>query len=222
MEDRRAVLTDRITFAEDWLARARRQVQDGHRTRGVLTLMLAEAEVHRARELGMHGAGSPSPRRAWLRVAALVAAVGGVAVGVWHPFAPGGPAGPLALRDAAAHETSSPPVVVLEGGTGALLRLVQAPDAPVERTVTVPVLVRAAITQPAALLEPAAPAAPAAQLASAPPAAVTQAAPRRPDARPVTVAPPSAVTEAPVLLSEAELIDLVLAAERSLRRSANQ
>lgn len=212
MEGHKTALTERIAFAEGWLARARRQVQDGDQARGVLTLMLAEAEVHRARELNAvtadPGASRPAVARGAIVALAAAAALIGATVGVWRP------AGPAAARDSAARDGIRPPIVVLAGGTGSMLRMVQAPEAPVERTVVRSVILRVTASSSQA---------PASLAALPTPAAVpvTHPAPPRPESRPVA-APPEAAPSAPALLSEADLIDLVLATERSLRRSANQ
>lgn len=213
MEDHKTALTERIAFAEGWLVRARRQVQDGDQTRGVLTLMLAEAEVHRARELGAitadPGASRPAVARGAMVALAAAAALIGATVGVWRP------AGPAAARDSAARDGIRPPIVVLAGGTGSMLRMVQAREAPVERTVVRSVILRVTASPSQA------PASLAALPTPAAPVPVTHLAPPRPESRPVA-APLEAAPSAPALLSEADLIDLVLAAERSLRRSANQ
>ncbi len=217
MDDQRTALTERITFAEDWLARARQQMEGGEQTRGILTLLLAEAEVHRARELGT-GWTAPRPRSATrtlgpiAAVAAAAVIVGAVAL--WRPV------GPAAWSTAAAGEDPPPPVVSLSAGTGALLRLVQAPEA-IERTITVPVAVRIMVRVPSS---PAHAELAADTRASAPaPARIAagQPAPRRSEASAAATVPGGG-TETSPLLSEAELIDLVLATERSLRRSTNQ
>ncbi|MGH2373160.1 MAG: hypothetical protein ACRDIC_06725 [bacterium] len=217
MDDQRTVLTRRITFAEDWLARARRQVEDGEQARGILTLLIAEAEVHRARDLGT-GHADTMPVRAGQRLgpfAAVAVAVAIVAtIALSHPF------GPLAWSTAAAGEVSPHPIVTLSGGNDSMLRLVQAPQA-LERTVTVPVAVQVMVRIPASPLtveravdRPAGAPAPVRPTAAQP-------APRRPEV-PAAAALPPTVSESSALLSEAELIDLVLATERSLRRATNQ
>ncbi|MGH2404898.1 MAG: hypothetical protein ACRDGN_10595 [bacterium] len=217
MDNQRAVLTERITFAEDWLARARRQVDDGEQARGILTLLLAEAEVHRARELGTGRPGARTARGGWAfgPVAAVVSAAVIVgAVALWRPFEPAG------RSAAAAGEVSPHPIVTLAAGTGTLLNLVRAPEE-IRRTVTVLVPVRVTVSVPASLVT----AEPANRhvAATAPvrPAAVAQPAQRGPEAAAVVAVPPVA-PETSALLSEAELIDLVLATERSLRRTTNQ
>jgi hypothetical protein len=119
-----------------------------------------------------------------------------------------------------ARDTSSVPVVVLDGETGSMLRLVQSPQDPVERTVIKPVIFRiAAPSAPVVALVPAPPSAPAAALTPAPrPQAPTAVTPAVAPAATTPVPPAPAAAPAPMLLSEADLIELVLAAERSLRR----
>jgi len=218
MEDDRTSLTERITFAENWLDRARREIKEGDLDRGTLTLILAEAEVHRAREVSMTaaapGTAVRTPPPAWRRPAAL-AATGfllAVSLAAFWPKA-----------RVEAPDIALLPIVRLSAGTGAMLRLVTAPEPAVERTVEkrvilrvpVPVSVTARDDRPAlpAIASPGAAArqGPVPQVA----ASTTVSAPAGPAAVPV-------VAPAPVLLNEADVIDLVLAAERSLRRSANQ
>ncbi|MGQ0550683.1 MAG: hypothetical protein ACT4PY_13550 [Armatimonadota bacterium] len=223
MDDQRTILTRRITFAEDWLARARQQVEDGEQARGVLTLLLAEAEVHRARELGTGRIdAAPLCTRRTLGPAVAVAAVVTIVVAAarWRPFDPAAWAA-AAWTTAAAGEVSPHPIVTLSAGHSSLLALVQAPEA-IERTVTIHVPV------PVTVRVPASPATvqraddrPASMSTSVRPAAAAQPAPRRSEASAAAAVPPT-VSENSTLLSEAELIDLVLATERSLRRATNQ
>lgn len=218
MEARTPDLTQQLTYAEDWLARARQQVDQGQHARGALTLLLAEAELQRAREQVMASAArTTSTRTRWTGagMAGLTAAAFiGLALLVWA----------VAPRGFVAHDTSSVPVVVFEGETGSMLRMVQSPQAPVERTVIKPVIFRVATPQaPPAALVPVVPPAPAPALAPAnrpqAPAVVT---PTMAPAATTPAPPVSTAAPAPPLLSEADLIELVLAAERSLRRAAGQ
>lgn len=217
MDERRTNLTDRISFAEGWLDRARRQIRDGQVAHGTLTMMLAEAELHRAREgdLPLTGAArmpsAPRPRALWAAAGVLAAAAAAlVAVIVTVPFQ-----APVTTDDAA------PPIVTLAGGTGEMFRIITVPGPVVERTV-----VRSQIIHLAAPLSRRA--VPPASVSTQPAVHVAPAAP--PSERPTSQAPPAApdVAAAPVpaaklsLLSDADVIELVLAAERSLRRSANQ
>lgn len=216
MDKQRAALTRRITFAEDWLARARRQVEDGEQARGILTLLIAEAEVHRARDLGtgfIDAVPVRTGRRLGTFAALAAAAVVAAATALWYPF------GPLGWNTASAGEVSPHPIVSLSAGTGSMLRLVQASQT-VERTVTVPVAVPVIVRTPTSPLivdhaaEQVRAPAPVQRTAAQP-------APRRSEASAAPTPPPTG-SESSTLLSEAELIDLVLATERSLRRTTNQ
>ncbi|MDR7456986.1 MAG: hypothetical protein QN125_06835 [Armatimonadota bacterium] len=206
MDARRTTLAERIGFAEDWVVRARRQIQDGDLVHGTLTLLLAQAELRRAREVGTT---RQAPARPWAVVALGIAVAAAVAVVEFPGHAP------------LSAQTEAPIIVALPDRTGALLQLVTVPEpaAPVEQ-----VIVRA--------VAPARPPAPApapalrSEAAShvgvrsqpvAPPAPV-------PAAAPVSAAPaasPAPASDA-TLLSAADVIDLVLAAERSLRRPADR
>jgi hypothetical protein len=219
MGERRVTLTDRIHFAEGWLDRARRQIRDGQVVHGTLTMILAEAELHRAREEGLPltgVAGMPAaspPRASWIASGVLAAAAAAlVAVIVTAPFQ-----APVTTDDAA------PPIVTLAGGTGEMFRIITVPGPVVERTVVHPRIIHVAARPPR-------PALPAASVS--PPPAVHVAPAARPSERPAAQAPPVPPTAPAVaapapavpllLLSDADVIELVLAAERSLRRSANQ
>lgn len=203
------VLT-RIGFAERWLDRAKRQCQEGDVSRGLLTLVLASAEMTHALRTVRPGA-APSRRR-WLAPAVAVAAVASVVVVVlagWQPWAP-----------APVSDAASPIIVTLNDHVGSFLQLVEVAPAP---AVTTPVIHKAQTrplrystftSRPIGAAEPA----PAARLvpsAPAPVAAVLQPVP----AGAVAAAPPVPVPAAVVDhgLSDTELIDLVLTAERTLR-----
>ncbi len=214
-------LSERIANAEDWLARARRQLEHGDRTRTALTLLLAEAEVHHARELGLP---SMLGRRRWSWVHGAIGslAVAALIAGVWVSM-------PLPGVSVPPAGAPRPTVVALSEGTGSLLHLVQAPPAIVEarpagdagvgmrpshfvvRSAEPPrpvVVAAPGVTVAPLVVKPQAPA-PVVVLPAAP------AVPPAPAPAPVVVQLPPA----PTVLSEADLIDLVLAAERSLRRS---
>jgi len=222
MKHDQAQLSERITNAEDWLARARRQLEQGETARGTLTLLLAEAEVHHAREIGMDAAPvrAPLPRvHAAIGMVTVVALVAAIWVsGIQPATAP------------QSTDASSTRIVTLSDGHGSLLELVQASavaDAkidenqgfpvkvrvvrvPVRSIMTLPVLSTApvlAISRPPVRPEPETAAVIAVAPVPSPPA----------DAPAATTAQPGS----PPLVSDANLIDLVLAAERSLRR-ANQ
>ncbi len=231
MGDDRTVLTERIAYAESWLDRARRHFEDGDIDRGTLTLILAEAEVHRAREAGT-AASPPAPpvrtsprlRGAGAAIAALAAACVLVVASV------------AALKDKApveARDAAPAPVVRLSAGAGDMLRMVVAPEPvterTVERTVERTIERRVILRVPVPMVIPARddrrarPVLPVPQIAASQPAgpqvAVSTTVSAAPDSAPA-VAP--AAAPAPVVLNEADVIDLVLAAERSLRRSAKQ
>ncbi|MGQ0568928.1 MAG: hypothetical protein ACT4P5_05245 [Armatimonadota bacterium] len=225
MEDRKTALTDRITFAEDWLDRARRQIQEGHLDHGALTMILAEAELHRAREVGLPVATISSARLVRPRwssrgaAAALIvtAVVAAVSVATSRPRA-----------TVEAHDVAMR-ILTLPGATGERLRMVTAAAPIVERTIERTVVRRMIVRVPVpAVID---------EVRQAPPASIAPAAapmgavvsPSSPapavpapavEAAPAPAAPAPAPT--PALLSEADVIDLVLAAERSLRRSAKQ
>lgn len=205
MEQDTKGLTERISFAEGWLARARQQVETGHHERGMLTLVLAAAEVRLAREAGGPTVRPQPEGRAlsgWIAtgVATLCAAA---LVFLVVPRVDG---------PADVHSGQAPPVVVLSGGTGAKLDLVTAPPPAVERTVTRTIFVRVPVMVKESAARQAAPA-----------SAVSRPAVRHAPAGPLLPPPAPAVAVGstappPVLLSEADVIELVLAAERSLRR----
>ena len=185
----------RIGFAERWLHRAKRHCGEGDVTRGLLTLALAQAEMHYALETG--GARTRAPRR--VPTPALLA-VGTVALAVvaasWLPPAP-----PMNAV------VASVPIVKLVAPVGNWLDLVQAPALPNSAA-----LIRAhagqarpALHQPYASRPSALAVVPASSSAEAVPAPAA-----------MTVVPtPSAP---PVALSAVDLIDLVLAADRTLRK----
>jgi hypothetical protein len=234
MTDQTSVLTERIAFAEEWLDRAKRHLADGDVTHGSLHVILAEAELQRARETSLalrprasaassaSAASAAASRAAWPLVAACaVIAAGIVAAVLWHRSMP------TASFDAPA---VSWPIVTLSEQTGDMLRIVSMPapalepavvERVVERTVVRPMIVR--VTAPPAGARVVAPAPPAALAAAAPraPAPAPLPAPQVASLpAPVPPAQPAVTAVAPTapVLSDADVIDLVLAAERSLRQ----
>ena len=224
-------MVEHIAFAERWLARAREECAQGNVTRSVLTLLLAEAEVHHARESTSRPPAA-HPRRRNVSAAVLPLAVAAallVGVRLWP----------------------QPPVPDMVGATGPVLRfrhpvgriLALVPTTPnahgssetsLSRTHRAlrPVSVFPASTPPARRV-------PVLSRVSAPPATGAVArgqksksvrkgastgtrgraqAARSSSSRPAfrRASNRSAVGTRP-LVSQADLIDLVLAAERSLR-----
>lgn len=206
MEQDTKGLTERISFAEGWLARARQQVEAGHHERGMLTLVLAAAEVRLAREAGGPTVRPQPEGRAlsgWI-AAGMATLCAATLVFLVVPRA----AGPTDV-----HSGQAPPVVVLSGGTGAKLDLVTAPPPAVERTVTRTIFVRVPVMVKEGVARQAAPA----TAPSRPAARHVPAGPPLPP--PATAASAGSTAQPPALLSEADVIELVLAAERSLRRT---
>ncbi len=189
-EVREEHLVRHIGFAERWLARAKHEVTEGRQARSVLSLMLAEAEVHHARErtLPARAVALPRPSPALMLVGAAVLAA--LLHAGWTLLLP---VGEMATT------LSSAPTVVRFRQPGSTLALVPVVAAPQTSTPAAPlpdVLPRVQrvwrnMTRPA----PVRPA-----MVQAPP-----------------VAPPAPISVAPVLLTDGDLIDLVIAAERSLR-----
>jgi hypothetical protein len=227
MSDSRSALTERIAFAEEWLDRAKRHLADGNVTHGSLHVILAEAELQRAREVSVPPgtiAGLARWRAAWW-VPASRALMGAVVVA--------GFAATLLWQVSVIHEgapapDASWPVVELSGRTGEMLRLVTAPEQPpeptivertIERTIVKPMIVRVTTPARVVLIPAAAPRVP------APPAARPEVPPAgSPSQQPASSAAPQSVaaesSPAAPVLSDADVIDLVLAAERSLRQPA--
>jgi len=88
-----------IRHAEEWLRRARSACGRGEARQAVLRLLLAEAEIRRARESGEEGGGvlvGARPARSWWAVLGAIAAAGVViaAYALAQPPAPG----PIASR----------------------------------------------------------------------------------------------------------------------------
>jgi hypothetical protein len=231
MDDSRSALTERIAFAEEWLDRAKRQLADGNVAHGSLHLMLAEAELQRAREVtgGSKSVVALPPRSAVWTVKATAAIAGAIAVAgviaalVWHV--------PV-LHYSVDAADSSWPVVMFSEQTGDMLRIVSARGVPpepvivertVERTIVKPMIVRVTMAPPVR-------SAPVVESASVAPIVAALPATRAPNSRPVASTQPEnasavqpAAVEAPrgaPVISDADVIDLVLAAERSLRQPA--
>lgn len=212
--DHTTALVDRIAHAEDWLGRARQQIRNGHPERGALTLLLAEAELHRAREVGF--AGTPGscagPRQETWRPLVAVAAtvVAALAVGFLVFSRPG--------VWAEAHN-AVPPLLRLQDGAGEMLRAVTVPEPLVERTVVERTVIRRVpVYESASASRPTRAALPDTEAVLAAPRAAPAAAPVHAPTAPAQPVP----AQVQSLLSDADVIELVLAAERSLRRSANQ
>lgn len=208
MEQDTKGLAERISFAESWLARARQQVEAGHHERGMLTLLLAAAEVRLAREAGRPGARRNPDRHTlagWI-AAGMVALSAVTLVSLVVPRT----VGPTGL-----HSGQAPPVVVLSKGAGARLNSVQVPPQSAEKTVTKTIIVRVPVKVMEGAVRQMVPAAGANSQVVKPVPISPSAYPSAPAAAASSTAPQ------PALLSEADVIELVLAAERSLRRSVN-
>jgi len=216
----------RISFAERWLQRAREECLDGDVGRGLLTLVLADAEVRRLLRL----TAPPAPRsRASLRPAVVVAA--GLLIAALATLQ----LGVLALR-APVESAGLAPGLSLRPGTGALLQpleTVRAGTAParaepaqVVTTPAAPARVTVPARKPAAIRRtPSAPVIPA-QVPAVQPAPVAIPVPTPAPAAaavPVPAAAPgpaASPAEPPAAtLSLADLLDLVIVADRTLRRS---
>lgn len=201
----------RIGFAEQWLARARGQVSDGQLARGVLTLVLAQAEVHHAMEM----AGAPvAPRRGRVLPAVSVLALASLAVLAGVRFA--APQAPPAVE-------AGPPIVRLSVPVGELLNLIVLPDpgpAASGAEQPAPKAVRSSparipvrsIPAPQPAVAPAANSTPAPSVQTTPPSPAAA-----PAAAPAAPASPSAPAQSSGFLSPRELIDLVLTAGNTLR-----
>lgn len=226
MRERSEQLVERVDLAERWLDRARHQLESGDPGRSALTLLLAGAEVARAREESLAASGSRdgmtshARRSAVPAAAAVVAVAAAAALLLWMPrsHVPVGGVDDAALS-----------IVRLDGRSGSVLQMVATPTAP-SQVPEVKIIFRTSLAarvqqSGAAVIPEAAPpaplAAPAAAGVTAPQALARPALGAAPAPAPVATAPLPASVQAP-LLSEADVIDLVLAAERSLRRSANQ
>lgn len=184
-----------IGFAERWLIRARQECTEGNLVRGLLTLLLAEAEVQHAREVSLPSQAAVLPRPS--AVAMIVGATGLVVVLL------------LALtgfpsKDELVTGTSGAPLVIrFEQSVGSTLALVPA------------VISSSPETQPTWLSQARHPAPSEASPGvgeRASMVAARRATPAEPGVPPLPKAPGTSR-----LVSDEDLIDLVLAAERSLR-----
>jgi hypothetical protein len=212
--EKATTLADRIAHAEGWLGRASQQIRDGQPERGALALLLAEAELHRARQVGFAGtAGARTGARqgSWgplLAVAALATAA--LVTGLLAFSQPG-----VVVE---AHGAVLP-VLRLQAGDGEMLWAVTVPEPPVQRTTVVErtVIRRVPAYHPVPAVRPSGVAVSAAGAAPTPPRTAPAAVPSPAPAAPA--AAPASPAQARSLLSDADVIELVLAAERSLRRS---
>lgn len=191
----------RIGFAERWLHRAKRHYGDGDATRGLLSVVLADAEMRYALESGGMKFKA-SPRRLWIPALLLAGTLAVLAAVTTDWLLP-----PPAASGAAA----APPIFRLTSPVGMWLNLVQtastvtiAPRSPVRRDAVRQFAVRASTLRSAP--SPAVRAAPSVSSSVAPIASPSQPAP-------VVAVPPAAV------LSTADLIDLAISADRTLRRA---
>ena len=216
----------RINFAERWLQRAREECLDGDVGRGLLTLVLADAEVRRLLQLAV----PPAPRPRWRRLS-VVAGIAGLVIAAAVALQFGVPA----LRAASVDPAALAPSLSLRADTGALLLPLEVDRSeeamPIVRTApsTVsPQRVRTAPVPARPVLGSVAqrPAAPATITVSAPQPAVSRVIPSSPAPETSTPAPAPAagptVTPAPAAnatLSVADLLDLVIVADRTLRKS---
>ncbi len=221
MEERagEAVVT-RIGFAERWLDRAKRQVTNGNLTRGVLTLVLADAEVHHALEVAGARPRHTSTRRVSGPLVALTVVVVVAAAVIAATQRP---------TPIQASVDPVPTLIKLNAPVGAWLNLVPTPrlgpgstsTPAISRTPTVLAVRSSPVPR---VVRVAAQPAPAPRLLSGPPTiAPSSAAPMAATMPailpgvpvPPAVTPPAAITSPG--LSAGDLIDLVLAAERALR-----
>ncbi|MBI2246791.1 MAG: hypothetical protein HYU65_02465 [Armatimonadetes bacterium] len=199
----------RIGFAERWLDRAKRQYQDGDVPRGLLTLVLASAEMTHAIRLA-HPA--ISTRRRWVvPVAAAAAATAIVLLAL---------AGRPLWMPAPASSAPAPIVVTLSNRVGTLLELVEAPPDPSAAPVPQHASPQVTRRSVAGVKRSARDTERLAVFATIPvePVSVRVVQKQVPSPAPAAgpVIPPAG-TIVDYSLSDEELIDLVLAAERILR-----
>lgn len=112
-----------IRHAERWLRRARSDCGRGEARQAVLRLLLAEAEIRRARESGVEPPPSTRPRRSAWMVLGAVTAVGVIvaAYAIAGPFA-AGPTAPRVLAPVAQRPNS-----IVRFQSGRVLALVGFP-----------------------------------------------------------------------------------------------
>ena len=206
----------RIGFAERWLQRAREECLEGDVARGLLTLVLADAEVRRVLQLAV----APAPRFRSRLGPALVVGAGLIITAVFALQL-----GVLAIGAAPVESAGLAPGLMLRPGTGALLEPLEAigPQEPA-RDLAAPATPapappaaagRAAAPQRARLSSP-----PSFHQAAAPIVLVTAPAPAPAPPSPGPAPVPAASTPAPpAALSGVDLLDLVIVADRTLRRS---
>lgn len=204
----------RIGFAERWLERARGQVVAGNLTRGILTLVLANAEVHHALEVAGAQPSRPRMSRPVLVRAVVTIAVLVTVSAVWLAADP---------NSDAATVDQAPPIVSLSPGVGMLLNLL-SPVSPEPPIVAIsPTHTPAAVREVPVPLPLPSHRPPAIQPMSVSNKAPIQAPTQMSTAQPTPVTPPAPPTQAiqPSVpqLTAGDLIDLVLAAERALRDS---
>ena len=206
----------RIGFAERWLQRAREDCLNGDVARGLLTLVLADAEVRRVLQLAVAPA-----RRSRPPLIPVVAVVAGFVIAA----AVAVPLGVLALGAAPTESIGLVPGLVLRQGTGALLEPLET-TGPGEPTRTVEVQTMPVPVQRGPVRRSAGSSSPApSQQAAMPVVPVRQAVP---SSAPVASPPPTAPAPVPAVapapappaaLSGVDLLDLVIVADRTLRRS---
>lgn len=184
-----------IGFAERWLVRARQECTEGNLVRGLLTLLLAEAEVQHARDVTLPSQAAVLPRPSAL---AMIVGATGLAVVLLLALTGFPSKGELVTGG-----SGGPPVIRFEQSVGSTLALVPA------------VISSSPETQPAWLPQ----ARSAAPFEASPGGGerVSRVAARRATPAKRGVPPLAKTPGTSRLVSDADLIDLVLAAERSLR-----
>lgn len=229
-------ILNRIGFAERWLQRAREQCLDGDVARGVLTLVLADAEVRRVLQL----AAPPARRTRSPWSPALAGMVVLIVTAAAVQF------GALTLGAAPVESAGLVPGLTLRAGSGALLEPLEAADAalpgPVVTALPAPAVPAAAPgLRTARRLQTSIGAAsftpPAGPIRAAQPAPVTRpasgaggipvaepvpsggATATHPPASPVPVPAVSSAQAPAAALTTVDLLDLVIVADRTLRRS---
>lgn len=192
----------RIGFAERWLHRAKRHYWDGDATRGFLSVVLAKAEMHYALETG--GLPTRPALRLWVPAVLMVGAFAVFVALATDWFLP-----PPAVSGAAV----AAPIVQLTAPVGTWLNLVQT--ATIGNPAPPPAVLRQSVRGPQRFVQATATirqASPAVGRPVAPvDASVTPTATSL-EATTVVAAPPA------LHLSAADLIDLAITADRTLRR----
>lgn len=219
-------LVARIGFAERWLERAKRHLGEGDVTRSALTLVLAGAEVRHALEVaGMPGGHAGIRRQVVASAGILTLLMAAVTLAVVLPQL--GPA-------AGVPPNPGPPVVHLAAQAGSMLALVPAPESAIRPSSVPPAPHRSAPSRqslrvrgqtiPATALPARSQSRPGSDVLTAPvPAPAPSLTAPEPLPAPEFLATPAApgvvqaAPPAPFALTTTELIELVLAAERTLR-----